>query len=113
MKNTSLSAAVLGVTFGACFLPASPSGNSLPASQAGESAAQKHSEDQRKVQAFTGTIAKTTDRFVLVEDKSQTLFDLDDQSSAGKFEGRKVKVTGTLDAVNQTIHVQTIEDATA
>lgn len=53
------------------------------------------------------------DRYFLREDTSQTLFDLDDQTSAGKFAGRKVKVTGTLDAVNNTIHIQTIEQASA
>jgi gas vesicle protein len=111
MKRNILSAAVLSLAFGACSLAANSSGSLLLAPQSGQSAAQEQSKDQ--VRAFTGTIAKTGDKFVLRDDTNQTLFDLDDQTSAGKFAGRKVKVTGTLDAVNNTIHIQTIEQASA
>jgi uncharacterized protein YdeI (BOF family) len=113
LKSNLLSAAVLCVAFGACSLAANSSGSLLLAPQSGQSAAQEQSKDQDQVRAFTGTIAKAGDKFVLRDDTNQTLFDLDDQRSAGKFAGRKVKVTGTLDAVNNTIHIQTIEQASA
>jgi uncharacterized protein YdeI (BOF family) len=113
MKGSSLSAAVLSVAFGLCFLATSPNGNSLNASPARRSAAQEQSQNQNQVRAFTGTIAKTGDKYVLRDDSSRSMYDLDDQSSAGKFAGKKVKVTGTLDAANHTIHVQTIEEASA
>lgn len=113
MKCIILSAAVLSVALGVCFLPASTGAYVQPVSPAGQSAAQEKSKDQDQVRAFTGMVAKTGDRYVLRDDANQTLFNLDDQTSAGKFAGRKVKVTGTLDAVNNTIHIQTIEDASA
>jgi uncharacterized protein YdeI (BOF family) len=113
MRNAPLAAAVLGVAFGICFLAASPGdahrGDASIARQAVQSA---QSKDQDQVKAFTGTIAKNGERFVLRDDSTQILYDLDDQTSAGKFTGRKVRVTGTLDA-NNTIHVQTIEQASA
>jgi hypothetical protein len=36
---------------------------------------------------------------------------LDDQDSAKKYEGKQVKVTGTLEAASNTIHVTKIEEA--
>jgi uncharacterized protein YdeI (BOF family) len=113
MKSASFSAAVLSVAFGFCFLAASPNGNSLHASPARASVSQQQPQEQTQVRAFTGTIAKSGDKFVLREDSGRSLYDLDDQTSAGKFAGKKVKVTGTLDAANNTIHVQTIEEASA
>lgn len=65
------------------------------------------------MRAFTGTIAKRGEKFVLREDSGRSMYDLDDQTSAGKFAGKRVKVTGTLDAANNTIHVQTLEEASA
>ena len=38
-------------------------------------------------------------------------YTLSDQKTASKFTGQKVKVTGTLDASNNTIRVQSIEAA--
>jgi hypothetical protein len=113
MKSTRFSAAILSVAFGLCFLAASPSGNALQAFPARPFYAQQQSQDQNQVRAFTGTIAKNGDKFVLRDDSSSSSYDLDDQTSAGKFAGKKVKVTGILDAANNTIHVQTIEEASA
>jgi type 1 fimbria pilin len=46
-------------------------------------------------------------RYVLVTQK--TVYHLDDQTRPEKFAGSKVKVTGTLDAKTQTVHVVTME----
>jgi hypothetical protein len=113
MKSTLLSAALLGAAFGVSLFGANGSGNPLPAYPAGQSSTQVRSSDQNQVRAFTGTIAKTGDRYVLREDSTQVLFDLDDPKSVGKFSGRKVKVTGIPDAVNHMIHAQPIEEAPA
>ena len=56
---------------------------------------------------FTGTIEKSGDKFVLKAEKAS--YDLDDQEKAKSFEGKDVKVTGTLDAKTKTIHVENIE----
>jgi hypothetical protein len=35
---------------------------------------------------------------------------LDDAQKAGPYEGKKVKVTGTVDVASNTIYIQTIEE---
>lgn len=60
---------------------------------------------------FTGTIQKTGDQFVFTDDNSKSSYQLDDQKTASKFDGQKVKIVGTLDASNNTIRVQSIEAA--
>ena len=62
-----------------------------------------------KFETFTGTIAKKGDQFVLTDDSSKMSYSLDDQQTAEKFAGKKVRVKGILDAVNNTIRVQIIE----
>jgi hypothetical protein len=57
-------------------------------------------------QTFTGTIVKTGDKYMLQDDASGKAYDLDHQSELQKYEGKKVKVHGTLDASGKTIHVQ-------
>jgi uncharacterized protein YdeI (BOF family) len=66
-----------------------------------------------KFETFTGTIAKKGDQFVLTDDSSKMSYSLDDQQTAEKFAGKKVRVKGILDAVNNTIRVQIIEIAAA
>lgn len=64
---------------------------------------------------FVGTIAKSGDQFILVSEgkAKNTVYQLDDQHSASKFEDKQVKVTGVLDATKNTIRVQSIEPASA
>lgn len=62
-------------------------------------------------QQITGKIVKSSEgKFVLV-DSSDTTYQLDDQDAAKKHEGKKVTVTGSLDASGSTIHVTRIEAA--
>lgn len=60
--------------------------------------------------SFTGTIQKAGEKLVLKAAKAS--YELDDQEKAQSFEGKAVKVTGTLDAATHTIHVTNIEPAT-
>jgi uncharacterized protein YdeI (BOF family) len=66
-----------------------------------------------KFETFTGTIAKKGDQFVLTDASSKFSYSLDDQQTAEKFAGKKVRVKGILDAVNNTIRIETIEIAAA
>jgi uncharacterized protein YdeI (BOF family) len=66
-----------------------------------------------KFETFTGTIAKKGDQFVLTDNSSKFSYSLDDQQTAEKFAGKKVRVKGILDAVNNTIRIETIEIAAA
>ncbi len=66
-----------------------------------------------KFETFTGTIAKKGDQFVLTDDSSKFSYSLDDQQTAEKFAGKKVRVKGILDTVNNIIRIETIEIAAA
>jgi|SRR5579872_3048403 len=69
---------------------------------------QQKPETQSKV--FSGTILKNGDTYVLSDAGTKTSYVLDDARKASQYEGKKVKVTGTVDVANNTIHVETIQE---
>ena len=58
---------------------------------------------------FTGTIVKKGGVLVLKDAAGGTTYQLDDQKKVKGYVGKAVKVTGSLDATANTIHVQEIE----
>jgi len=58
------------------------------------------------VQVFSGTIVKSGDKYVLQDSASGNTYDIDAQDQVKQFEGKKVRVHGTLDASGKMIHVQ-------
>ena len=67
-------------------------------------------ESREKTKTFSGTILKSGDNFVLSDGASKISYVLDNAEKASQFEGKKVKVTGTVDVANNTIHVETIQE---
>jgi len=63
------------------------------------------SSDQKAAQSFQGTISKSGDKLVLKDSATQASYKLDDQDKAKAFEGQSVKVTATMDAATNTLHV--------
>lgn len=63
------------------------------------------------VKTFFGSIVKDGDKFVLSDEKRKIWYELDDQQTVSKFDGKKVKLTGTLDTTKNLIRVQSIEEA--
>jgi|SRR5580765_4945606 len=59
---------------------------------------------------FSGTILKNGDTYVLSDAGTKTSYVLDDAQKASPYEGKKVKVTGTVDVSSNTIHVETIQE---
>jgi len=57
---------------------------------------------------FTGTVSKEPDGFTLKVSES-TSYKLDNQQEVQQYEGRRVRVTGTLDPSINLIHVDKIE----
>ncbi|MFZ0815568.1 MAG: DUF5818 domain-containing protein [Candidatus Sulfotelmatobacter sp.] len=57
-------------------------------------------------QTFTGTITKSGDKFVFQDTASGNTYDIDHQEQVSQFEGKKVRVHGTLDANGKMIHLQ-------
>jgi hypothetical protein len=64
--------------------------------------------EQTSAQSVSGTIAKVNNKYVLQTSDSVT-YQLDDQSTAGQYVGKHVKVTGTLDRATGVIRVRSIE----
>jgi hypothetical protein len=70
-------------------------------------------QDQQKSQTFLGKIVKVNNgQFALLTDEQagKGVY-LDDQDKAKQFEGKNVKVTGTLDVATKMVHVTNIEPA--
>ncbi len=85
---------------------------SQPQSQSQPSQASPSSSDSMpQSQAFTGTIVKGNDGFMLQDDTNKTSYKLDDTKQAKKFSGKSVRVTGTLDSTSNTIHVTNVQAA--
>jgi phage repressor protein C with HTH and peptisase S24 domain len=57
-------------------------------------------------QTFTGTIVKSGDKYVLQDATSGKNYDIDHQDIVQKYEGKHVRVHGSLDANGKLIHVQ-------
>ena len=57
-------------------------------------------------QTFTGTVVKQGDKFVLQDAASGKSYDIDHQDQVKQFEGKRVRVHGTLDASSNLIHIQ-------
>jgi hypothetical protein len=70
-------------------------------------------QDSQKTQTMVGKIVKIkTGQFALLTDEQagKGVY-LDDQEKAKQFEGKNVKVTGTLDVASNMVHVTGIEPA--
>lgn len=63
-------------------------------------------------QAFVGQIANHDGTYALHGEDGKT-YQLDDQDKAKSFDGKKVKVTGTLDEESMLIQVEEIEEVEA
>lgn len=57
-------------------------------------------------QTFTGTIVKSGDKYVLQDTASGSTYDIDHQDQLKQYEGKKVRVHGTLDPSGKMIHLQ-------
>jgi cytoskeletal protein RodZ len=82
--------------------PPSQTPNQSGQQQAPDSQAQSQTSQG---QMFSGTIVKSGDKYVL-QDASGTSYDVDHQELVKKYEGKQVRINGTLDPDGKTIHVK-------
>lgn len=75
-------------------------GQAAPDSQGQPSASASDS------QTFSGTVVKSGDKYVLQDEASGKTYDIDHQEQLKQYEGKRVRVHGTLDASGKMIHVQ-------
>ncbi len=81
-----------------------PSQTPHPGTQAAPDSSQT-SASAGGAQSFSGTVVKSGDKYVLQDADSGKSYDIDHQEQVKQYEGKKVRVHGTLDA-NNKIHVQ-------
>jgi uncharacterized protein YdeI (BOF family) len=74
--------------------------------QSAQSPDSQAQSQQPGVQVFTGMIMKSGDKYVLQDSASNTTYDIDHQDEVKQYEGKKVRVHGTLDSNGKMIHVQ-------
>jgi uncharacterized protein YdeI (BOF family) len=74
--------------------------------QSAQSPDSQAQSQQPGVQVFTGMIMKSGDKYVLQDSASNTTYDIDHQDEVKRYEGKKVRVHGTLDSNGKMIHVQ-------
>jgi len=66
-------------------------------------------QTQTEAETFFGTILRNGDNFVLSDPATRCRYRLDNSRMASRYEGITVKVTGTIDTANNSIHVETIQ----
>ena len=101
MKRIFLSLAGFVTLFG---LMAAPVQSRVVATDISQTQAQPEAE------TFMGTILKDGENYVLSDSATKSRYRLDDAKKARPYEGKSVKVTGTLDKASNVIHVKTIQD---
>ena len=108
MKINLLYTAPLAIALGAGSLQLAPC---LQAQSQSQPSAQQ--QDDQKPQTFVGKVVKTrSGQFALLTDEqSGKGVYLDDQDKAKAFEGKNVKVTGTLEVAKNLVHVTDIQPA--
>jgi outer membrane biosynthesis protein TonB len=63
---------------------------------------------QSTAQSVTGSVVKVAGKYML-ETEDNIAYQLDDQDKAKQYEGKRVKVTGSLDRSTGILHVSSIE----
>jgi hypothetical protein len=98
------------------FTPSLPAQNGQDANPPAQQQPDRPQQDQQQSNTFQGKIMRLQDgKYALVTGQTGqgqvSGHFLDDQDSAKKYEGKQVKVTGTLEVASNTIHVTKIEEA--
>ena len=70
-----------------------------------KSAAPSDSTAASDSQTFSGTVVKQGDKYMLKDDAGKT-YDIDHQTDVAKFDGKRVRVQGTLDPTGKKIMVK-------
>jgi hypothetical protein len=87
--------------------PESGQQNQAPAQpQASQAPDQSAQSDASGTKEYVGTVVKQGNKYVFQDAATGTTYDIDHQDEVKKFEGKKVRVHGTMDSSGKMIHVQ-------
>ena len=79
-----------------------------PIQPASADAQEQPSAQTQPAQTMTGTVVKEDGRYVLKTLNRKT-YQIDEQDKAKEYEGKQVKIVGSLDVSTSTIRIQSIE----
>lgn len=83
--------------------------STAPSGRTPQSGSQKPSDDSASAgtdtQTFSGTVMKQGDKYMLKDDSGH-VYDIDHQDEVKKFDGKRVRVQGTLDPTGNKIMVK-------
>jgi hypothetical protein len=65
-------------------------------------------QPQPASQSFTGMIVKDGGKYVL-KSSDNTVYQIDDQERAKAYEGKRVKISGSVDAKTNLLHISSID----
>jgi hypothetical protein len=119
MKNYFIRGSVLALSLGVASMgslyaqDAKPAQNDPQAqptqSQPAQNDAQASPTSAQSAKEFTGTIVKEKGAMMLKDSASNMSYKVDDESKVKDYEGKQVKVNGTLDSSSNVIHVDSIQ----
>jgi hypothetical protein len=66
---------------------------------------QSKANSPQSAKMFQGKIARADEQLVFWDPSSQTAYQVDDQSKVAPYEGKNVKIVGTVDTKTNTLHV--------
>ena len=85
--------------------PAAQQPQQPPTAQPGQPSSEAQAQTQESDgQVFSGTVVKSGDKYIL-QMADGTAYNLDHQDLVKKYEGKQVRVKGTLDSDGKTIHI--------
>jgi hypothetical protein len=113
MKNYFIRGSVLALTLGVASMGSLYAQESKPAqdpqAQPADHNTQASPTSAQSAKEFTGTIVKEKGAMMLKDSASNMSYKVDDESKVKDYEGKQVKVTGTLDSSSNVIHVDSIQ----
>jgi hypothetical protein len=118
MKNYFIRGSVLALTLGIAGMgslyaqeakPAQNDPQAQPTQSQPAQDAQASPTSAQTAKEFTGTIVKEKGAMMLKDGSSNVSYKVDDESKVKDYEGKQVKVTGTLDSSTNVIHVDSIQ----
>jgi uncharacterized protein YdeI (BOF family) len=109
-RSLAVAVLVLGLVSVPLFAQSQPAAQD-PASQ--QTAAGQSQSQAQQVQTFTGKLVKSKGKLVLQDAASGAAYSLDNEDQLKQYEGKNVKITGTLDPSTNMIHVTNVEMASS
>jgi outer membrane biosynthesis protein TonB len=82
-----------------------PDTTTAPPAAGSKSATPSDATATSDAQTFSGTVVKQGDKYMLQDDSGKT-YDIDHQTDVAKFDGKRVRVQGTLDSTGKKIMVK-------